>query len=80
MTIIYTVKEFIEKFICKAGESTEQLNETEWQIQKWTARTYKTTGNVIAAEMYDVSPKEEIIKLNLKPNTRRDSLPISETL
>ncbi|WP_185908012.1 DUF2399 domain-containing protein [Psychrobacillus soli] len=77
---MYTVKEFIEKFICKAGESTEQLIENEWQIQKWTARTYKTTGNVLAAEMYDVSPKEEIVKLKLKPNTRRESLPIPEIL
>jgi hypothetical protein len=77
---LYSVKVFIEKFICKAGESTEQLIENEWQIQKWTARTYKITGNVLAAEIYDVYPEEEIVKLKLKPYTKRDSLPIHEKL
>lgn len=80
MFIIYTVKEFVQKFICKTGESTEKLNDNEWQIQKWTARTYRNTGNVFVTEVYDVYPKEEIIKLKLTPKTRRASLPISEKL
>ena len=78
VAIIQTVKEFIEKYLCKAGETIEQLSENEWEIQKWTARTFKTMGNVLVSEQYDVFPKEEIIKLKLKPNTRRVSLSISD--
>lgn len=77
---MYTTKEFIEKYICKAGEAVEEMNVNEWQIQKWTVRTYKTVSNIFAAEIYDMSPREEITKLKLKPKTRRTSLPLSEKL
>ncbi|QUW23555.1 hypothetical protein JSQ81_08655 [Sporosarcina sp. Marseille-Q4063] len=80
VAIIQTVKEFIEKYVCKAGETVEQLSENEWEIHKWTARTFKTMGNVLVSEQCDVSPKEEIIKLKLKPMTRRDTLPIPQKL
>ena len=77
---MYTVKEFIEKFICKAGESIIQQSENEWQIQKWTSRTYKITGNVFAAEMYNMYPREEIVNLKFKPNTRKATLLVSGNL
>ncbi|KRG14750.1 hypothetical protein ACA30_09870 [Virgibacillus soli] len=73
-------KEFIQKYICKSGETIEQLSQNEWQIQKWTARTFKTMGNVLAEEQYDQSPVEEIKGLKLKPHSRRNSLPLSEKI
>lgn len=78
VAVIYTTKEFIQKFVCRAGESVEQLSSNEWQIQRWTARTFKSIGNIFAVENYDINPNEEITKLKLRPNTRRDTLPISE--
>lgn len=75
-----TVQEFLETYICKAGESIQRMNDHEWEIQKWTVRTYKKMGNVLAAEEYDVHPPESIMKLNLQPNSRRSSLAISEEL
>ncbi|WP_194841500.1 DUF2399 domain-containing protein [Sporosarcina obsidiansis] len=75
-----TVKEFLETYICKAGETIQQVSENEWEIQKWTARTFKTMGNVLATQEYDTRPPEEIMKLNLKPNSRRMSLSISNEL
>lgn len=74
---MYSTKEFIEKFTCKSGESVEQLNDSEFQIHRWTVRTFKTLGNVLASEQYDTHPNEAIIKLNLKPNSRRTTLPLS---
>ncbi|SKB04549.1 DUF2399 domain-containing protein [Sporosarcina newyorkensis] len=75
-----TVRVFLETHICKAGESIQQVGENEWEIQKWTARTYKTLGNVLASDEYDIHPPEDIVKMNLKPNSRRDSLPLSAEL
>lgn len=75
-----TTKEYLETYICKAGESIAQINENEWEIQRWTARTFKTLGNVFAVWQYDIEPIEAILKLNLKPNARRQSLPLSESI
>ncbi|WP_301109564.1 DUF2399 domain-containing protein [Sporosarcina sp.] len=75
-----TVKEFLETYICKAGESIQQISENEWEIQKWTVRTYKTLGNVLVADEYDVHPPDEIIRLQLKPNSKKISLAISDEL
>lgn len=75
-----TTKEFLETYICKAGESIAQISDNEWEIQKWTARTFKTLGNVFAVNQYDTKPVEAIIKLNLKPNARRQSLSLSESV
>lgn len=80
MVIIYTTKEFIQKFVCKAGESVEQLNNQEWQIQRWTTRTFKNLGHVFSVEKYDTNPPQEIINLKLKPNARRKMLPIPKEL
>lgn len=52
-----TVKDFLETFICKAGESIHQLSDHEWEIQKWTARTFKTMGNVLAFSDYNTFPE-----------------------
>ena len=79
VSLLHT-KEFIQKYICKSGETIEQLSQNEWQIQKWTARTFKTMGNVLAEEQYDQSPVEEIKGLKLKPHSRRNSLPLSEKI
>jgi len=57
-----------------------QLEENEWEIRKWTARTFKITGNVLVADHYDIFPAEEVIKLKLKPKSRIDSLPIQTRL
>lgn len=73
-----TTKAFLETYICKAGESIVQINENEWDIQKWTARTFNTLGNVFAVSQYDMEPSEAIVKLNLKPNARRQTLALSE--
>ena len=78
--VMFSVKAFIEKYICKSGETIEQINKNEWQIQRWTVRTFKSKGNVLAAEHYDIYPDEHIIKLKLTPNARRNSLPISTQL
>ncbi|GKV64963.1 MULTISPECIES: DUF2399 domain-containing protein [unclassified Sporosarcina] len=75
-----TVKEFLETYICKAGESIQQISESEWEIQKWTVRTYKVLGNVLAAGEYDVHPPGDILKLQLKPNSKKTSLAISSKL
>ncbi|WP_062110075.1 toprim domain-containing protein [Bacillus niameyensis] len=73
-------KEFIERYICKVGETVDQISHNEWQIQKWTARTFKTLGNVLAAEHYDMLPTKELIKLKLKPNSRRSSLSLQKKI
>lgn len=73
-----TTKQFLEAYLCKAGESVTEVNENEWEIQRWTPRTFKTLGNVYAARQYDTEPSEAIIKLKLKPNARRQSLELSE--
>lgn len=73
-----TLQEFLETIICKAGESVRQMSEDEWEIQKWTARTYKTIGNVLVAEEFDVVPSDEVRKLGLKPNSKRESLPLTD--
>lgn len=78
--ILLNTKEFIEKYICKVGETVDQINHNEWQIQKWTARTFKTLGNVLAAEHYDMLPTKELIKLKLKPNSRRSSLSLQKKI
>lgn len=75
-----TTKEFLETYICKAGESIAQISDNEWEIQKWTARTFKTLGNVFAVNQYDTEPIKAILKLNLKPNARRQSLSLSESV
>lgn len=75
-----SVKEYLETYICKVGESIQQVNKNEWEIQKWTARTYRVLGNVWTADDYDVHPPEAIVKLNLKPNSRKTAIAISEDL
>lgn len=77
---MYTVEEFIQTFICKAGESVEQISSHEWHIQRWTTRTFKNMGNIFAVEDYDAHPSEEIIRLKLRPHTRRKKLAISASL
>ncbi|AOV06803.1 DUF2399 domain-containing protein [Sporosarcina ureilytica] len=74
-----TTKAFLEQYICKVGESVAQINENEWEIQRWTARTFKTLGNVFATTQYEITPNDEVIKLNLQPNSRRNSLSLSES-
>lgn len=71
-----TTKHFLETYICKAGETIVQTGVNEWEIQRWTARTFRTLGNVLAAEQYALVPPESIIKLNLKPKSRRTNLPL----
>ncbi len=78
--ILLNTKEFIERYICKVGETVDQISHNEWQIQKWTARTFKTLGNVLAAEHYDMLPTKELIKLKLKPNSRRSSLSLQKKI
>lgn len=75
-----TVREFLEAFICKAGETIHPVGDQEWEIQRWTARTFKTLGNVLASPEYDMSPAKELIQLGLKPKSRRTELPISAEL
>lgn len=72
-----STKQFLETYVCKAGESITQVDEDEWEIQKWTTRTFKTLGNVFAASQFDAEPIDAIIKLKLKPNARRQSLGLS---
>lgn len=72
-----TVQGFLETIICKKGETVRQINEDEWEIQKWTARTYKTLGNVMVTAEFDISPKDDILKLALTPHAKRKSLPLS---
>jgi len=57
-----------------------QLEENEWEIRKWTARTFKITGNVLVADQYDIFPAEEVIKLKLKPKSLKEFLLISAKL
>lgn len=73
-------KEFLETYICKAGETIRQIAENEWEIQKWTARTFKTLGNVFAVSNYDSAPSEAILTLNLKPKAKRQKLTIPEKI
>lgn len=75
-----TTQQFLNEYICKAGETIVQTNPHEWEIQKWTARTFRTLGNVWGAEQFDLNPSESIIKLNLKPNSRRTHLHLSVEL
>lgn len=75
-----TVKEFLEVFICKAGETIHPVGDQEWEIQKWTARTFKPLGNVLASTEYEVFPAKELVQLGLKPKSRRIELPISDEL
>ncbi|MGN7387846.1 hypothetical protein [Sporosarcina sp. SAFN-015] len=75
-----TVRKFLETFICKAGESIHPVGNQEWEIQKWTARTFKTLGNVLASTEYDMFPAKELVQLGLKPKSRRTKLPISDEL
>ncbi|MDS9473103.1 hypothetical protein [Sporosarcina pasteurii] len=74
-----TTKAFLEMYICKAGESVVQISDDEWEIQKWTVRTFKTLGNVFAANAYEITPNDEVTIMNLKPNSRRESLSLSES-
>ncbi|MDN4608152.1 hypothetical protein [Sporosarcina highlanderae] len=73
-----SVQAFLETIICKAGESVRKINEDEWEIQRWTARTYRTIGIVIVPDEFDVSPSNEILKLGLKPNSKKKALPLSD--
>lgn len=75
-----TVRDFLEAFICKAGETIHPVSIQEWEIQKWTARTFKTLGNVLAVNDYDMFPAKELVQLGLKPKSRRTKLPISDEL
>lgn len=75
-----TTKQFLETYICKAGEIIVQKNTNEWEIQKWTARTFRTLGNVWGAEQFDLNPPSSVIKLNLKPHSRRKKLALSKEL
>nr|WP_238080824.1 hypothetical protein [Sporosarcina cyprini]MCG3088381.1 hypothetical protein [Sporosarcina cyprini] len=75
-----TTQTFLETFVCKTGESVYPLGNQEWDIQKWSARTYRTLGNVLAPVDYDSMPPEEVAKLGLKPKSRRSALPISDSL
>lgn len=73
-----TTKEFLEAYICKVGESAVQLTDNEWDIQKWTARTFKPMGNVFAVCEFDVTPSEAVLALHLKPNSKRRKLSMDE--
>lgn len=75
-----TTQQFLETYLCKAGESIVQISENEWEIQRWTARTFKTLGNIFAVSQFDTEPIEAILKLNLKPNSRRQSFPFPENI
>lgn len=74
-----TSQEFLETYICKTGESVRKINEDEWEIQKWTARTYRALGIVRISAEFDISPSEDILKLGLKPNSKKQSLPLSDS-
>lgn len=74
---MHTTKQFLEKYICKAGETIVQKNTNEWEIQRWTTRTFRTLGNVWGAEQFNLKPPESIIKLTLKPNSRRTHVNLS---
>lgn len=69
-------QDFLEQFICKSGETIEQLTPNEWQIHRWTTRTFKRLGNVLATEDFDSNPVEDIISLRLSPRSKRTSLPL----
>lgn len=74
---MYSTQKFIERFICKSGESVEQLHSNEWQIQRWTTRTFRSKANIFAVETYDSHPIQEIIALKLTPHAKRTSLQLS---
>lgn len=78
--LMLTTKEFLEMYVCKAGETILRINDNEWEIQKHTVRTFKTLGNIFAVEQFDIHPDESILKLKLTPKSRRQTLKISETL
>lgn len=73
-------KQFLEMYICKMGETIVQLNDNEWEIQRWTARTFRSLGSIWAAKQFDLYPVETILKLKLKPNSRRKTLKIPTEL
>ncbi len=75
-----TTQQFLEMYICKAGETIVHTSENEWEIQRWTARTFRTLGNVWATEEFDLNPPDLIIKLRLKPNSRRKYLNLAPEL
>ena len=72
-----TTKQFLETFVCKAGETVVQVNESEWEIQKRTTYTFRTLGNVYAVEKFDHNPAVAILNLKLSPKARREKLTIS---
>ena len=69
-----STQDFLEEFICKSGETVQQLTPNEWEIQRWTTRTFKRLGNVLAAENFDSNPVEDVISLRLSPRSKRTSL------
>ncbi len=77
---MYSTKEFLEQFVCKSGETVEQLNSREWQVQRLTTRTYRSKANILAAEQYDAHPHQSIIALKLTPRAKRTSLPVSPSM
>lgn len=75
-----TTKQFLETFVCKAGEIIVQMNEREWEIQKHTINTFKTLGNIFAIEQFDHHPAKQILTLKLTPKSRRKTLNLSQDL
>lgn len=75
-----TTKQFLETYVCKAGENIVQINDSEWEIQKRTTYTFKTLGNIFAVAQFDHHPIEEILKLKLTPKSRRQALKLSQDL
>lgn len=75
-----TTQQFLDRYICKAGERVRQKSDNEWEIQKQTTRTFRVLGNVWASAYFDLHPEAEILALKLKPNSRRKKLQISSQL
>lgn len=73
-----TAKAFIERFICKSGESVKFLEDNTWEIHKWTARTFRIISRVTVTSEFDVQPSKEILKLKLTPNALRKELSLSD--
>lgn len=75
-----TTPQFLDRYICKAGETIQQKSDNEWEIQRQTTRTFRVLGSVWASAYFDLHPEAEIIALKLKPNSRRKKLQLSPQL